>query len=701
LSYSPDLSFLENQNIGNPIILDRVFLKLINELKAYLDLDVINKEVKINIVKDITDIGNFESKLFSKGVSRYLENNIFYIYLFKDLKKYFPFMILQSAYLNFVPDELKSSNLIFFAINQFVEFDLQEFQYLNEWKLFIRERYLDDNFRFDKFMDLKKGGFGLKPIGFFFEYIRKYKNLDLDENADFFLDRLYEEFIAKSKFKLKSDNIVETIRVLTKIYHKVKNCSTLKCFFNHFRNFKKKGLIQTNLSLRDFKKNFSLINRFSFITPTYYFDWKSLNIAIIPCYLKFNPIIEKIKVDKIVKKLPFIVMPKLSVSNFTIELSAYFVIPRIYINNLRLVIKRMAEMGFIIKKHCVLAKNYTFFLNLNYFREFHKQGEIINPKNRNYSENYEMYFFKEYSEDFNNPNLNILDFLILDRIRFFSFVGISFSRSKEISNIIKSDLTNFLFYQKKIIDELKKSLDKLNNSPEIQKQFLGFLKRNQYLGFFYILAELEKWTKFIKLITRVPENIIKTQDQLDRLVNSKFTINLIEEDDIYDKLNTHTYSFKKLLLKFLNSKREFEREAKKILFFYQLLNLCSKLKIFNLDTIKQIIEKKKLFKEFIEKKSENFLKLKKKIKNYKISNTLIDKKINQFTKEDPKYIKPYLIDSIWDTSIAEYFPQIILKSNEDVRKTIEKIRNFFPKIYYYEGVDLFSKNKIIFIFFSL
>lgn len=155
LSYSPDLSFLENQNNGNPIILDRVFLKLINELKAYLDLDVINKEVKINIVKDITDIGNFESKLFSKGVSRYLENNIFYIYLFKDLKKYFPFMILQSAYLNFVPDELKSSNLIFFAINQFVEFDLQEFQYLNEWKLFIRERYLDDNFRFDKFMDLK------------------------------------------------------------------------------------------------------------------------------------------------------------------------------------------------------------------------------------------------------------------------------------------------------------------------------------------------------------------------------------------------------------------------------------------------------------------------------------------------------------------------------------------------------------------
>jgi hypothetical protein len=697
LIHFPDLSFLENQNIDNPIILDRIFLNLINELKASLNLGVINENVRIKLVEDINDIENFESKLFVKGVNRYLSNNIFYIYLFKDYKKYFPFIMLQSAYLTFVPDELKNSNLIFFAINQFVEFNLQEFQYLNEWKLYIREKYLDDNFRFDKFMDLNERGSKLKLTKFFFQYIKKYKNLDLDENVDYFLDRMYEEFIAKSKFELKSDNVIETLRVLTKIYHKVKNCGTLKCFFNHFRNFKKKGLIQTNLSLRNFKKNFGLINRFSFITPTYYFDWKSLNIAIIPCYLKFNPLIEKIKIDKIVKKMPFLVMPKLSVSNFAIELSAYFVIPRIYIKKLKSLIIRMEGMGFIIKKHCILAKNYTFFLNLNYFREFLNSGEIINPKNRNYSEKYEMLFFKKYSKEFNNPNLNILDFLILDRIRFFSFVGISFSRSKEIANIIKSDLTNFLYYHKKSVDELKKSLDNFIISPKIQKEFLEFIKRNQYLGFFYILAELEKWTKLIRFIKRKPHNSNEKPHQNDKFLNSKFKINLIEDVDIYEKFDTHTYSFNKLILQFLNSKKKFEREAQKILFFYQFLNLCSKLKIFNLETIRQMIENNNLLNEIIEKKKESFLKLKKKCNSYKISNKSIDKKINQFTKGDPKYIKPYLIDSIWDTSIADYFPQVILKSNENVKKIIEIIRIFFPKTYYYEGVDLFSKKGVIFL----
>ncbi len=702
---SPNLDSLKKSVIDDPIKIKQIFLSLINELKAYLNLEVINKKVRIDIVDEIIKIIDFDTRLTNYGVNRFIKEGVYHIKLFKDYKEFFPFLILQSAYLIFIPNNLKETNLIDFVINQFVEIDLQEFTSANEWKSFIREKYVNynflanqsDKFRFDKFLELEDSHSTERPKRYFFEYVRRNPNLNYVDNLHFTLGKIYEDFMFKSSKNLQSNEITETLRILTKIFYKIKNCDTLEGFYNYFKSFKNQGIIHTDLSLRRFSKNLRWINTYSYITPTYYFDWKALNIALLVCYLKFNPLLEKAQIDKIINQMPFIIMPKLSVTNFSVELSAFFVIPEIYVEDLKFMLEKMEQNGYIIKKFCSLAKKYVFSLNLNYFRESYKSGQIINHNNKKHSKDYELEFIQNYSKKFSKANLTLLDFLILERIRFFSYVGINFSRRKEISNIIKSDYYNFFLSENGLTKELEKSLQALIDSPILRKDFLNFLVRNENFGFFYIKDELEKWVNYSQIIEKESKDTMNDFIQFKEFYEKEHTLQLIEEYGIFDIVDLNSYTFKNLFLDYLNSREKYVKELEKFRFFYQFLKLCSNLKIFNIKSIKSIISNLELLKEITQIKKERLRDLKKNNKIYEISNKTINLRINEFINNNPKIIKPYLIDSIWTNSISSYFPQLILKNSPEVKVIIDKIKKWLPKIYFYETTDLFDKQEYIFL----
>jgi hypothetical protein len=695
LSYA-DLSILENLKIDDFNTLRNLLTNLTNELKVHLNLDLINYNVKIDVIKNTTLFRNIEPELFYNGVKRSLKKKAYHVKLLESYKKFFPFFLLETAYLTFVPDHLKQTKFVKFAINQFVELDLQNHNIVDEWKLFTRERGINDDFRFDKFLGMERKGFTVKPIQFFFEYIRRYKDLDLDDDMEYHLDKMYKDFITKAKIGFRNDDIVETLRILTKIFYKVKCCDSLKGFLNHFNNFKKQGLLRTNLSQRKFKINLQWLNKFSKVAPTYYFDWKRFNIAIIPCYFKFNPLLEKNKINLVTAKMPFLIMPKFSINNFATEVSGYFVIPEKYIKDLKSLIKSLEEYGFLSERHIALAKNYEYFINLNYFRGFHEDGQIINPNNSNYSKSYEMVFRQDYG-DFKKANISLLDFLILERMRFFSNVGVSFARSREIPTVVKSDLTTFFSKEKNIIKQLEKSLSLLKKNPNLKRKFVRFLRNNHNLGFFFILDKLEKWKVLFNLIDKESKNRFKSINQIKEFFKSKMVMNFIEKEDYYKKLNSSSFNFKNIFLKFLNNKDIYYREVKRIYFFFQFLNLCSNLKILNLMVIERIISNLEILEQIIKKKKMRLKILKDKNKPQEVSNNLINNKLENFSIKEPNLIKPYLVNTIWAKSIANYFPQIILKNNFNVKKIILKIRNFFPKSYYYESKDLFSNQELIFL----
>ena len=705
---SPNLDMLRKlSNIEDPIKINQIFSYLINELKSYLKLDAINKKIKIHVVDEILNKRVSETKLSSYGVNRYLEGDTYNINLFKNYRKYFPFLLLQSAYLAFIPNNLKKPNLIDFAINQFVEIDLQEFASVNEWKLFIKEKYMNynflsnqsDKFRFDKFLKLQEKESSESPIQFFFEYIRRNPNLNFDDNLQFFLNKMYDEFMFKSSNDLQSNEITETLRILTKIFYRIKNCDNLEGFCSYFNTFKKQGVIQTDLSLRRFKKNLRWINKYSYITPTYYYDWKAMDIAMVICYLKFNPLLEKAKIDKIINQLPFLIMPKLSITNFAVELSAYFVIPKVYLKDLIYLLEKMEEFGYFIKKYCSLAKKYVLSLNLNYFREFYKSRQIINPNNKNYSKDFELEFALNYNKEFCKANLSLLDFLILERIRFFSFVGLHFSRTKEISKVIKSDFSNFLISQNSLIKKLENMLKVFIDSPELKKDFLSFLERNQNFGFFYIKDELEKWINYLQIIEKESKDSSKINnfEQFKEFIEKENILQLIEESKIFENIDSNSYAFKILFLNYLNSSEKYEKEAKKLRVFYQFLKLCSNLKIFNITSVKEIINDLNLLKKITNIKRARLRYLKKNNKSSEITSKTINPRIEEFVNNEPKLIKPYLIDSVWTNSVSRYFPQMLLKNSSVVRATLSIIKNYFPKIYFYETLDLFNNQELVFL----
>ncbi len=253
-----------------------IFNSLINDLKEYLNIDVVNTDVKLHVINDIKDKVKSE-KDHNHAIKYFYRENTFHFYIHEEYNRFFPFLLLQCAYLTFIPDHLKETKLITFAINQFVEYDLQESILLHEWRSFIIKKFVDhdfllsepEKFRFDKFLRLKETNYRENPKQFFFKYLRQYQNLNYDNNLINLFKGLFEGFLFNYSKDFKRKKFAETLRIVTKIFYFVKNSDTLQEFYKYFRTFKNQGLIHTNLSIRKFKKNLMYINNLGQITPTY------------------------------------------------------------------------------------------------------------------------------------------------------------------------------------------------------------------------------------------------------------------------------------------------------------------------------------------------------------------------------------------------------------------------------------------------
>jgi len=692
---SPNFDILKNLILDKEILLNKAFQNLINELNQYLNLEIVNKKYEIQCVKNIEKLKKNED-LFKYGIAWFIEGDIYFVKLNKNYHRFFPFLLLLAAYFAYVPDNLKKSNLVEFAINQFVEIDLEEFELIDEWKLLSRDKYIRHKliFRFEKFLDLKRDKPSENPLSSFFKYIRRYSNLNLDENPDYHLQKIYDEYLIRPSFRISSNEMVETLRILTQIFYRVKNIDTLAGYFSHFKSFKERGIIKTELSYRKFRRNLRRINKSGYIAPSYYYDWKAMDMAIIVCYLKFNPQLDKTKIDKIIYNLPFFIMPRVSNANFSLELTGFFVIPRVYIKDLLYMIEKMERSNYIISKHCSMARDYSILVNLNYFLDSYKHGQILNIKNKNYSKSYELVFTLTYNQEFNKICLTLLDFLILERIRYFSYLGVTFSRRREISNIIKSDFYDYIIAENNLIENLEESFKKLMNFPNLRNHFKNFLERNQKFGFFYLKGELDKWKTYFNIIEQKSD--LFDIFEFKEFIEKETIIHVIEESGIFNEVDLKSYGFKSLFSDYLNSNEKFLREVKELEFFSNFLELCSHLKIFDIMIILKIVTEPVLLKGIIKLKKQRLEDSKEKTILTNLSYKTINRKIDKFLFEEPQLIKPYLIATIIPR-MAVYFPQIILKSTSEVKKNLENLRRYFPRSYYYETEDLFGNQKFIYV----
>ena len=682
-------------------IINQIFQDLLNELKIFLNLEVIHSNINIIYTNDNFNIELNRRNVLDLGVKRFFKNNTHFIKIYNYYKRFLPFILMREAYYCFIPDNLKENEGIKIIINQIVEIDLQKSELINEWKTLIREYIIDYDYLsaefsgLEKFLRLKGVNSEDHPIKLFYNYIRK-NVLIINEETWNLYDNIFKKFILKTSKSLYNDEMIETIRVLIKMFYKVRSYKALLDYQNYFKEFIQNEEIQTNLSLRKFSNNLKWINMFSYIAPSYLTNWTIINTGVFLCKLTFSPHLEKKKIDIIMEELPFFWGSKSSETYFSVEISGWFIIPLSYKKDLYYFLNKLHDIGYIVKKTCVFIERAENFLNLNYFREFYRSNRIINPKHMKYDGNYELDFNFEFKSDNETVKLSILDSLIITKAWYWSPDGFSFERRSETTRRIKTDLFNEILSQGRLIKNLKKTIEDFQNNLLLKTEFIDLLTKNQNHSFFYVKNFLKNLLTSLNILKKFlnKNSNIKTAYQFQEHAKKYGISQIIDDNILLDFKEINRLIYRDFLPLYLKDPNLFNEELKKYRLFTKIFEYSNKLKIFDLKALIKIIEDNTIVESIYTVKQK---KLDKIYQNYKIQNitsNTIDDIIESFSNREIPIIKPLLINTINTTNFAKYFIEIILYDNQNSRNILNKIKKYFPRVINDSGIDIFTNKAL-------
>jgi len=697
---SPNDNIIENLEI--------YFKDLLQELKIYLGLDLVNRHFKILFDhRDLESKGNFEN-IADIGVNRTFQNELIIIRIFSNFAKFIPIILLREAYFCFIPDDLKQNEIINIFINQKIEIDLQNLPSIQNWKIFIRENIINYEFMFaefdrlDKFLKREEIESIESPFQFFFQYLRRNIQLIRNNMAEFY-DNLYSDYILKVSKSLFNDQIVETLKILIKLFFEVKSYKALLDYQKYFKKFTENGIIKTDLSLNKFTENMKWIKNFSDIAPSYQINWKALNIISIICILSFNPIIKKRNINTILKEVPFFIFKKFSKNDFGFEVVGYFLIPKEFYSDLINFIKKLEDYGYIFKKYYYTFNKHKHLVNLNYFREFYDKKSLINFTKHDYERQYEIEFTMEYGEGNYDKKLSLLDWLILDRIRYFSITGFGFERRNETLIALKSDLLNEVRSQRVLIEDLKKNYENINLSIELKDKFLNFIESNQDFGFFFIKNMLNSLLITFDITNTILNKNHEIQNylQFQDFVNKNAISNSIEESILFKKNKAIRVFLKELIPLYFKSNKQYYIKAEEFRSFYKMLQSFYNLKIFNLNNIKKIIHDKTIFQKIYQSKEEKLIFYYENLNLHEITNQFVETKLETYLNNNPPLIKPILISTIITPPQAHYYTILIVKNSPKIQNHINTLKKLFPRVLILESREIESQDKYVYLEFYI
>ncbi len=688
---------------------DLVVQNLLNNITTQLKLDPYQTNIKFIIIrKEIS-----ESKdVFNIGVNRYTQNKTLIIEIYEKYLKFLPFILLREIYNRFVPLKIIDYESVQLVINQIIIKNLSKHNALNEWDSLIKghlEHYDAPSKGFDRltpfdrlksFFDLKVSEI-LNHIRFFFHYIRRNISLmsdKIEDAANDLHDLFFDEFKNHMLDCMTDKDMIETVRCLIYIFYKIKLNRNLGQYQNYFQKLKANGQLQTELSLRRFIKNLEWIKNESYIAPSYKVNWKTLDICVIYIFIRFNPILNKAKIYKIIKNLPFLTTSKFSRSNFSLDLLGIIFIPKVYLEDLINLVKRLENLGYIIKHDLLLLNYYNANFNLNYLRKSSQKQLLVELNHSKYEKKYEIEFKLDYGTKFYKPILNILDFLLLDRIPYYSVTGLGFERKAETLKTFKSDLLSEISTERAKIKDLKIILNSFNNSEESKAEILKFLKINKYFGFFYIKMMLEDCITLIGFIEGIimknPEITSFSQIQ-NALINQQHS-HLIEENIILNNNYAKNIILKEVFSFYFSSKEILKKNIEKYKQFYALFNSCHNLRLFDLNAIKKILLDKDLVNTIYQKKDDKLRNSYEKYRLYKITSQKIDDILEKFLAHKPPIIKPNLINTV--IFIQSYnFLHLILIDSSETRKKLNLIKVVFQKFFIFNVTDIITNKNLLYV----
>jgi hypothetical protein len=676
------------------------FHRLLNQLRSIISLNPKYVDYKIILVTQYQMDNKMDKNPFNIGVNRYIVNNSFIIKINKK-NSFLPFILLREALNLFINESQIDLTSIQLVINQIIISQLPEAPLLTKWKQKIRKllQELDSSSNLLK-LDRLQSFFNFHserrikfaPMKLFFHYIRENSSL-IHDNIDFssFFFNEYYKYISK---RMINDEILETISCISKIFYKVKKYKNLLNYKEYFKKFKENGILPTKLSLRKFTQHMDWIKNESLIAPSYQLNYNLIGIDVFIIYTKFNPLIKKPIISKIIKNFPFLVSPKLSNNSFSTEMFAYIIIPTSYVQSLNKFISKLNLSNLLIDSHILIRLEQNHIINLNYYKENFQNKRVICPKYEDYFQKLkiesEIKFFDSIDNfRIDNLSLDLLDFLIFDRIRFFSPSGFAFERRTKTLKILKRDLFDELISQSSLITKLKDSLKNIHQSDRLRKEILGILGKNKKFGLIYIRIKIKNYLELIKKI----ERIIKIEEIIDinqlklRLFKKPQKENF-KDVQLFKKSKLINYLLKNYFSFYFRSKEVFELKVKRYVELNNLLDICFQLKIFSLDDIIKILKDNALVNYIYNKKEKSLQNLRQNYKSRKLTLKKIEDTLDGFTSSKPPILIPHLINTITLNKYEKDYVEIILHDSNNSREVIKLLKDYFPRFLAYHTKEL-------------
>ncbi|MFW9939449.1 MAG: hypothetical protein ACFFFT_00315 [Candidatus Thorarchaeota archaeon] len=674
-----------------------IFSSLISEVGTYLHLTPLYNTITVTIGNKEQVPATEKVSILDYGVKRQIQKNTISIELDTSQTEFLPFLLLREVFYCFVPEDASTSVKI--CINQVVENTLEKVSSQKKWKERMRKALVDKNFRdkqydqLDKFFKTEAVEPFEDVIQYFFKEVRENVSIRTNDDQNYPLyDILYEGYIKRTTDFYFDPDLVETIRILIYLFYKEKSYLLLSDYQALFKKYANRNEIHSKLSSRKFSDYLKMINKCTSLAPTYDINYFSLDTYIGSFIIKFNPLLDRTTVKRVLENWPFTATIKRIENGFGAQMYIGVRVPSPFLTDYVNYLTMLENQGYIKKRIYVMLDKYSN-LNLNYFTDISFKQKIIDPHHTDYQNQLEIDTYINYGSATPYP-LSMFDFHLIKRVRHLSVTGLTFDKRRETLNFLKEDIKNEKKKEQSLTKAFSKSIGEVINSAQRKTSFLAFLEKNKTHGFFYIHSELKQRVHYLELcevILKSDPEIVNTH-QFRAFLDSQSESRLIEEQILLH--DTHLSSF---LHKYFASKKAFRAKVEEIKAFYNIMNACYNLMIFDIAKVKEYILNPNTVKEFIFKREKRNKYKFKDLLEYKITNEKIDSAIEMMLHHSPPLLQPYLINTILTSTFATYHPEFILRYNDDVYKRVQKLKPYFPRIFITKRKDLITNKEIFYI----
>lgn len=686
--------------------LQTIFDQLITVLQNFLNLSPVYQNISLQLTD--AEVHNHNNVL-DLGVARQIKDNSLILKINTKYKDFLPLILLREVYYCFIPKKALKHNVIKICINQIVENTLLKISTIKEWRKQIRDSLISKDFLVGQLDKLKKF-FKLEEIdspqnfnvvAFFIKEIREGSLIEVAEHdPNNFYDFIFERHSYKIFKMMLNPDMVETIRVLFSIFHEKKAYLSLNDYNNLFQEFKVTKRLESNLSLNKFTENLRWINKYSSIAPSY--DRDNYGLGFIPIWanLTFNPLLEQNNIKLMLAQLPFMGNLGFTENSFGTEVCLTIYVPKKNMKSFLNFLSRLEDSGYIIKRQLLEFGKKRSSLNLNYFLDESTLNKIIDPTRSKYEEKNEIIINKQDFSSFNPISPTFSALTLIRRSFNVSVTGLTFDKRSETRNAIINDIKTGVYAQLVLTNKFITHLNIIVNSDDTRIRILQIIEENKELGFFFLLNQLQLTIKYFKIIEKVLKKNSKklNEYQLRNILKAS-------SQNIESYLLIHNPKIKKIIFRdylplYFQSETKFKKEIFFVKSIYNLLKACDGLSIRSLVDIKNYIENPALTEEIIQERKTAQKAMTK--PSEKINNAWVDTVIEKYISQDPPLISPMMLNTIFVSFFAKYYPRLIIEDTPQARKEIETLSRYFPKtfLYYCNQINT-DKDYLMLMFYSI